>query len=153
MTFANISSSQLWTVPQMSAKWKIQIFFPFTTCIYQFTIFLVKAELVFFQKVKGNVLEKFSKHFAWWKPSLFWHLLQTMLFINIGSKVIPQSRTDVNNTGMTQRTHRKLSWMSWVHVLFNFGIITLTTTIDTSYWNFKKVILYTTQSFRHPKVY
>ena len=107
----------------------------------------------FFQKVKRNVLENFQN-------ILFdeHHLCSEIcykpcFFINIGSKVIPQSRANVNNTGTTRMTHRKLYWMTWVHVLFNLGIITLTTTIDTSYWNFKKVVLYTVQSFRHSKVH
>ena len=62
-----------------------------------------------------------------------------VFFIDIGSKVTPQSRNNVNNTGTIQRRHRKLYWMIWAHVLFNLDIIALKTAIDTSYWNFKKL--------------
>ena len=34
--------------------------------------------------------------------------------------------------------HKKLLWMIWAHVFFNLHVIALKTTIDTSFWSFKK---------------
>ena len=61
-----------------------------------------------------------------------------VFFIVIGSKVTPQNRINVNKTGTMQRRYRKLYWMMWDYVLLNLDFIALKTTIDTSYWNFKK---------------
>ena len=82
----------------------------------------------FFSKSKKKCFRKLSINFVWWTPSLFWHLLQTMFFIDIGSKVTPQNRINVKNTATTQRRHKKLymHFLIWISLHWSLRLIPVT---------------------------
>ena len=103
-------------------------FFLHLICVSISLLYFVWKLYWFLSKNKKKCFRKLSINFVWWTPSLFWHLLQTMFFIDIGSKVTPQNRINVKNTGTTQRRHKKLYmyFLIWISLHWSLRLIPVT---------------------------
>ena len=107
----------------------------------------------FLSKSKEKCSGKFSKHFVWRTPSLFWNLLQTMLLLLISEvkwyhKVELMLKTLERlgwHIGSFTEWHESMCFLIWVSLHSRQRSIPVT--------GISKKLFCTVQSFRHSKVH